>query len=239
VDTPQWFVDALTRTPEECETTVDGATIHYRRWGEPERAGLVLVHGGAAHARWWDHVAPLLADEYCVAGLILIDSMVQRPDPEEEAARVGGAFGPLRTYASVAEALPRFRTVPDQPTSLPYVIDHVARMSLRAVPGGFQWKFDPRIFERRSVPHGTLLEQVKCRVALFRAEHGLVSVDIGAYMYEQLGRLAPVVEVPLAWHHIMLDQPIALITGLRALLADWEHSTPQARAKPGIVSGAS
>lgn len=301
MDTPQWFVDALARTPEDCETTVDGATIHYRRWGAPERAGLVLVHGGAAHARWWDHVAPLLADEYCVValdlsghgdsdrrdtygmdqwarevvavgehsclpappivvahsmggwvgitaaaaadarldGLILIDSMVQRPDPEEEAARVGGAFGPLRTYASVAEALPRFRTVPDQPTSLPYVIDHVARMSLRAVPGGYQWKFDPRIFERRSVPHGTLLEQVKCRVALFRAEYGLVSVDIGAYMYEQLGRLAPVVEVPLAWHHIMLDQPIALITGLRALLADWEHSTPQARANPGIVSGAS
>ena len=80
---------------------------------------------------------------------------------------------------------------------------------------------------------------MKCRVALFRAEYGLVSVDIGAYMYEQLGRLAPVVEVPLAWHHIMLDQPIALITGLRALLADWEHSTPQARANPGNVSGAS
>ena len=54
-------------------------------------------------------------------------------------------------------------------------------------------------------------------------------VDIGAYMYEQLGRIAPVVEVPLAWHHIMLDQPIPLVTGLRALLADWEHSAPQRR----------
>jgi hypothetical protein len=27
----------------------------------------------------------------------------------------------------------------------------------------------------------------------------------------------------------MLDQPIALVTGLRALLADWEHSTPHRR----------
>jgi hypothetical protein len=45
-------------------------------------------------------------------------------------------------------------------------------------------------------------------------------------MYEGLGRVAPVIEVPLAWHHIMLDQPIALVTGLRALLADWQHSDP-------------
>ncbi len=40
-----------------------------------------------------------------------------------------------------------------------------------------------------------------------------MSRDIGAYMYEQLGRVAPIVEVPLAWHHIMLDQPIPLVTG--------------------------
>ena len=49
-------------------------------------------------------------------------------------------------------------------------------------------------------------------------------------MYEQLGRIAPVVEVPLAHHHVMLDQPIALVTGLRTLLADWEHSVPQRRS---------
>jgi hypothetical protein len=27
----------------------------------------------------------------------------------------------------------------------------------------------------------------------------------------------------------MLDHPIALVTGLRTLLADWEHSTPASR----------
>ncbi len=111
---------------------------------------------------------------------------------------------------------------------MPYVLDHVARTSLREVEGGWTWKFDPRIFDR-PVPTGELLRQVRCRVALFRSEHGLVTPDIGAYMYEQLGRLAPVVEVPLAHHHVMLDQPIPLVTGLRTLLADWEHSVPQRR----------
>jgi pimeloyl-ACP methyl ester carboxylesterase len=294
MDAPAWFVDAIASTPEHHRVEVDGCPIAYRRWGAPALPGLVLVHGGAAHAGWWDHVAPLLAGEYCVvaldlsghgdsgrrdeyhlatwareviavsehscmpvppivvahsmggwvaftaaaehadelAGLIVLDSMVHRSDPEEEAARVGAAFGPLRVYPTVDDALAHFRTVPDQPTSLPYVIDHVARSSLREVDGGCSWKFDPRIFERRSVPPGDLLRRIRCRVALLRSEHGLVSRDIGEYMYEQLGRVAPVFEVPLAWHHVMLDQPIALVTGVRALLADWEHSTPHSRADP-------
>jgi pimeloyl-ACP methyl ester carboxylesterase len=293
VEAPEWFARALADHPVDGFIDVEGCPIHFLRWGSTDRPGLVLVHGGAAHARWWDHIAPLLAEEYSVvaldlsghgesgrrdtydmetwareitavgrhsgipvppivvahsmggwvgitaaaehgdelAGLILLDSGVRRPDPEVEAARVGVAFGPLRTYPTVDDALPRFRTVPDQPTSLPYVIDHVARASLRPVGGGWTWKFDPKIFENRSIPSGDLLARVGCRIALFRAEHGLVTRDIGDYMYEQLGRVAPVIEVPLAWHHIMLDQPIALITGLRALLADWEHSTPQ-RAHP-------
>jgi pimeloyl-ACP methyl ester carboxylesterase len=292
VHSPTWFADAITHVPDDLTVDVDDARVHYRRWGTPDQPGLVLVHGGAAHARWWDHVAPMLSGEYCVvaldmsghgdsdrrdsynldtwarevievakdsclpgppivvahsmggwvsmtaaadhpedlSGLILLDSLVQRPDPEEEAHRVGAAFGPLRVYPTFDDARAHFRTVPDQPTSLPYVIDHVARTSLREVEGGWSWKFDPRIFERRSIPPGDLLRRIRCRVALFRSEHGLVSRDIGEYMYEQLGRVAPIVEVPLAWHHVMLDQPIALVTGLRALLADWEHSTPHRRS---------
>jgi pimeloyl-ACP methyl ester carboxylesterase len=72
-----------------------------------------------------------------------------------------------------------------------------------------------------------VLPNVRCRVALFRAEHGLVTPDIGAYMYELLGRNAHVIEVPEAYHHMMLDQPLSLVTGLRTLLADWENSLPR------------
>ena len=44
-------------------------------------------------------------------------------------------------------------------------------------------------------------------------------------------RAAPVVEIPQARHHIMLDQPLALVAALRALLADWEHSTANRRPR--------
>jgi pimeloyl-ACP methyl ester carboxylesterase len=48
-------------------------------------------------------------------------------------------------------------------------------------------------------------------------------------MYEKLGRVTPVIEIPEAGHHAMLDQPLILLTALRTLLADWDHSEPHLR----------
>jgi pimeloyl-ACP methyl ester carboxylesterase len=161
-----------------------------------------------------------------LSGIVILDSPVSAPDPELEAARQGNIFGPLRVYPDVETALSRFRTVPEQEHYLPFVMDHVARTSLRPVEGGFSWKFDPAIFvPSRSEPRD-LLSQVSCRVALFRSERGLVTPEIGEHMYDLLGRVAPVVEIPEAGHHLMLDQPLLLLTALRTLLADWEHSSP-------------
>jgi len=70
------------------------------------------------------------------------------------------------------------------------------------------------------------LSRISCRLALLRSENGLVTEDIGAYMFDKLGRVTPVIEIPEAGHHAMLDQPLILLTALRALLADWDHSDP-------------
>ena len=58
---PAWFSDAIGTEAETAVIDVDGVPVAYRAYGAPGPAGLVLVHGGAAHARWWDHIAPLLA----------------------------------------------------------------------------------------------------------------------------------------------------------------------------------
>jgi len=57
----------------------------------------------------------------------------------------------------------------------------------------------------------------------------LMPVEIGEYMFDLLGRAAPVIEIPQARHHVMLDQPLAFVAAIRALLADWEHSDPTHR----------
>ncbi|MDQ1716892.1 MAG: hypothetical protein QOE71_1270 [Pseudonocardiales bacterium] len=286
-DVPQWFSRALAIEPDIGATEVAGTTIRYRAWGDRGQPGVVLVHGGAAHSRWWDHVAPLLAAGRRVAamdlsghgdsgrrtvysldiwadeliavaeaagiagppvlvghsmggfvtltaarrhgavltGVLAIDSPVRELTPEEKAARDRKAFGPLRVYASREEALKRFRPIPDEGPVLSYVVDHIAAESIREVPGGWSWKFDPKIFGRPALSP-SLLTTLDCRVALFRAERGLVSEQMGEVMYDRLGRAAPLIEIPDAGHHIMLDQPLALVTGLRTLLADWEHSLP-------------
>jgi pimeloyl-ACP methyl ester carboxylesterase len=172
-----------------------------------------------------------------LSGVVVCDSPVTEPDPEVESYRLKEAFGAPRTYESVDEALGRFRTVPPQDHYLDFVIDHVARRSLRPVDGGHQWKFDRRIFEQFAgsmrgiaLPY---LPEVRCRLALLRSECGLVTEDIGASMYEALGRVTPVIELPEAGHHAMLDQPLVLLTALRTLLADWDHSEP----RPVTASG--
>ena len=174
-----------------------------------------------------------------LAGVIVCDSPVTEPDPEIEAHRLKQAFGQPRTYASVAEAVAKFRTVPPQPAYLDYVMDHVARRSLRpvdeAIGTGWRWKFDRGVFTQfanQSMRGVALpyLRQVHCRFALLRSEHGLVTYDIGESMYETLGRLAPVIELPEAGHHAMLDQPLVLLTAIRTLLADWDHSVAAQRS---------
>lgn len=168
-----------------------------------------------------------------LTGVIICDSPVTEPDPEIGEYHVRDAFGRERIYGSEDEAIARFRTVPPQDHYLPYVMDHVARRSLRHVDEGWKWKFDRTIFAQftggvRAValPH---LAEVTCRFALLRSEHGLVTKDIGDAMYERLGRVAPVVELPEAGHHAMLDQPLILLTAIRTLLADWDHSDPHHR----------
>jgi len=172
--------------------------------------------------------AALHGDE--LAGVIVCDSPVTAPDPEVESYRLREAFGRPRTYEQIEDALARFRTVPPQEHYLDFVVDHVGRRSLRRVDGGWQWKFDRRIFEQfaRSMRGVALpyLPQVRCRFALLRSEFGLVTPDIGASMYEALGRVAPVIELPEAGHHAMLDEPLVLLAALRTLLADWDHSEP-------------
>lgn len=291
-DAPNWFRRAIAAPFEDHVVDIDGVGIHYVAWGPRGRRGLVFVHGGAAHAHWWTHVAAQFAPEYRVAavdlaghgdsgtrragfalesfvedvmavvadagldgppvivghsmggmistvtaglhsealaGVVVLDSPITAPDPETSSPRSRRSFGRRRIYASREEAIARFRPEPAQKFQLDYVMHYIARMSVRPCAEGWTWKFDPDMFagvpSMRAMAR-PYLSRVTCRYALFRSQHGLVDAAIGESMYEELGRRAPVVEIPLAGHHAMLDQPIPLLAALRTLLADWDHSTP-------------
>jgi pimeloyl-ACP methyl ester carboxylesterase len=67
---PAWFDHAVSAPAGTGELIVGGAPVAYRTWGRPG-PGMVLVHGGSAHARWWDHIAPQLARDLRVVAVDL------------------------------------------------------------------------------------------------------------------------------------------------------------------------
>jgi pimeloyl-ACP methyl ester carboxylesterase len=68
---PSWFTTAVRTAFQERFVEVHGARIHYLRWGKPSKPGLLFIHGGFAHAHWWDFIAPAFSKHYCVAALDL------------------------------------------------------------------------------------------------------------------------------------------------------------------------
>lgn len=161
-----------------------------------------------------------------LAGAVIVDAPVRRPSPEAEEGRSGNAFKKPGVYATKKEAMAHFALVPRQPCENRYIVDYIAAKSVHETPDGWTWKFDPNIFDGTLVALRDQLTSVGCRVALFTGENSVVVPrDTAAYMYELMGRVSPVVEIPEAHHHLTLDQPLAFVAALRTLLADWHHST--------------
>jgi pimeloyl-ACP methyl ester carboxylesterase len=66
---PAWFASALAQAPERRFIEVEGAKLELLTWGEVGKPGLLLLHGGRAHADWWSFIAPFFAKDYRVAAL--------------------------------------------------------------------------------------------------------------------------------------------------------------------------
>ncbi len=282
---PDWFTDALAQAAEILPLTVAGASIELLAWGRAGAPGVLLGHGGAAHARWWAHLAPYLArthrvaalswsgmggsgwrelysvDTYVaeamaaaetaglfaagppvfvahslggapialaahrhggrLAGAILVDSGVSPPHPS--AWRNNRAPGG-KIYPSEAAALARFRLMPDQPTHNPFIVDMMAREALRETSDGWTWRFDPGFFTRmEGWDSWSAIADPACPLAFIYGELSrIVPTELRARQQAHTPRGTPFIGIPDSHHHIMIDQPIALLAAIRTLLAVWQ-----------------
>lgn len=57
--------------PRDATLSVGNLRLHYLDWGDNGHPPMLLVHGGLAHAHWWDFLAPLMTDRYRVLALDL------------------------------------------------------------------------------------------------------------------------------------------------------------------------
>ncbi len=160
------------------------------------------------------------------SGVVLVDSPITPPG-----APRGGPprdVRPTRVYPTLAHGLARFRLAPAQDCENLYILDYIARRSLHPVEGGWTWKFDPSIWQHFSIGEmSKRLSEARCRIGIFRGQFSAIfPEEVGSYMFSLLDDAVPVVEIPEARHHIMLDQPLAFVAAARALLSDWDHSSP-------------
>lgn len=155
-----------------------------------------------------------------IAGGVMVDSFVPPPERKPRWTTRGA---PARRYPDLAEALARYRFAPEQDSDWPEIVDHIARTSLRWAeaegdqPAGWTWKFDPALWasmDRSGV--NALVEQVAVPIALIFGEQSLlVRAETTASMQARLPNCPIAMAVPHARHHIMVDQPIALVAALR------------------------
>src|SRR3546814_674761 len=109
-----------------------------------------------------------------------------------------------------------------------YAIDHIARQGLTEVRDesgaiGWRWCFDPEIW--RNLDRGDLSilpRAAKCPLALIVGEYSeLIWDEVATYMRGVYPEGTPFIGIPAAGHHIMVDQPLALVATLRSCLAYW------------------
>ena len=157
---------------------------------------------------------------------VMVDTPVRSPEQEAKRRgqrRVDEAPRPHRVYPTIEAALARFRFAPEQPCETLYIADFIARSSLKPVEGGWTWKFDPFLWSGFSMGEAApLLGQVRCPFALMWGERSiLMPPEVLDHMCAVAPADAPRIAIPDAAHHVMIDQPLAFVSALRALFAGW------------------
>jgi pimeloyl-ACP methyl ester carboxylesterase len=151
---------------------------------------------------------------------IVLDSPIR---PPEQQRRQTPPARPRRLYRSEAEGVTRFHLLPDQDSRNLFLLDHIARTGLKREGEGWTWKFDPDLWSKLTygADHPSeFLHAIPCPLAVIRGEESALMTDeIWAYMHTIMPEGSPMIGVPDAGHHLMMDQPIAVIATLRALLA--------------------
>ena len=127
----------------------------------------------------------------------------------------------MRFYSTLEEGMARFRLAPKQDLSEPYVLDHLAKHSLKQVDDQWSWKFDPYLHvpDFLSFDSADVLAKVHCPVDyIYGDQSSVVSAAMAERIYASVPQPGKLIAVPGGYHHLMASHPVALISVLQALL---------------------
>ena len=159
-----------------------------------------------------------------INGLILADSPI-RP-PEISSKRKVRRMGNKRHYPDYKTALGRFRLMPEQDCENDFLVQHIGHHSIKKEREGWTWKFDGKAMHNRrfTEPYHTYLKEISCKTALvYGDESALLDMKTVDYMTSLMKKGSPVVGIPEAKHHLLLDQPMAFVSVIRSILHQWNN----------------
>jgi pimeloyl-ACP methyl ester carboxylesterase len=149
---------------------------------------------------------------------VIVDSHMRLT--EEKRSTRPYEIGPRRVYPTFEAARARFRLVPPEHRTAPYILDYVARHSLKEVEGGWSWKFDEQLIPRHDDAKAVdILGSIKVPVTFIYGDASAIvsrqhAHDIVRHIPNARGPIA----IPQSHHHVLLDQPLSLVSALRAVL---------------------
>jgi pimeloyl-ACP methyl ester carboxylesterase len=149
---------------------------------------------------------------------VIVDSHMRLT--EEKRSTRPYEIGPRRVYPTFEAARSRFRLVPPEHRTAPYILDYVARHSLKEVEGGWTWKFDEQLIPRHDDAKAVdILGSIKVPVTFIYGDASAIvsrqhAHDIVRHIPNARGPIA----IPQSHHHVLLDQPLSLVCALRAVL---------------------
>jgi pimeloyl-ACP methyl ester carboxylesterase len=136
---------------------------------------------------------------------------------------------PNRVYPTLEAALVRFRFMPPQVPGNLFIADYIARRSLKRAPmpdgsgEGWTWKFDPFLWSKldRSAMSALVPSGGPPIAQMFGDRSAIMRRREAGEMMAFVPPGVPSIAIPDSEHHIMVDQPLALVAALRSLLAVW------------------
>ncbi|MCA1748006.1 MAG: alpha/beta fold hydrolase [Parasphingopyxis sp.] len=128
---------------------------------------------------------------------------------------------PRRYFDSLEEGLARFRFMPPQGCDNVFIADMIARKSLAELADGrWSWCFDPSNYANTArLDSRARAIAAPCPLAIVHGDKSwIMSEEVVAGLKRDLPEGTPFVAIPDSEHHVMVDQPLALVAAMRALL---------------------
>lgn len=161
-----------------------------------------------------------------LGGAILVDSAIV-PHEGHQSFDVSGN---LRRYPTLAAALARFCLSPPQRCANLFILDEVARAGLVQDEEGWRWRFDPK-FRHKMQPYNVWqsIRRPACPLGFIYGENSaLLNGEILSAQRKTVARGTPFIGIPMAAHHVMFDQPVALSVAIQSMMFAFNAS----RAEP-------